>query len=481
MSAVIATPRIPSALLALRGELLEIVGLEGVLDAADVATRSAGAFRDDSLQAGLLVRPRSTEEVSRVLRLCHAHGQSVVPQGGRTGLVHGSDARPEQLILSLERMNRIEQIDPLQRIAVVQAGVVLQTLQEAATEQDLFFPLDLGARGSATLGGNVATNAGGNRVIRYGMTRDLVLGVEAVLADGTVLSSLNRMLKNNAGYDLKQLFIGTEGSLGIVTRAVLRLLERPRSQNLALLAVDRFADVVALLKFFDRRLGGALSAFEVMWRDFYQLVTTPPARGSAPLPQSHGWYVLVEAQGGDVGRDGALFQDVLAAALEEGLVVDAVVASSERERAALWALRDDVQQTNRHGIAYMFDVSLPVAEMERYVGEVHAALRARWPDVHAWTFGHLGDGNLHIAVRPPGEGQQARLEVEEILYRPLAAFGGSVSAEHGIGEEKRAYLGLSRNAAEIATMHTLKRALDPKGVLNPGKVIAEPATQDETP
>lgn len=466
-----ASASVSAALLALRPALVAIVGEDGVLDAADIATRSAGAFRDDSLQAGLLVRPRDTEQVAQVLRLCHAHGQSVVPQGGRTGLVHGGDARADQLILSLERMHRIELIDPVQRIAVVQAGVVLQTLQEAALAQDLFFPLDLGARGSATIGGNVATNAGGNRVIRYGMARESVLGVEAVLADGTVLSSLNRMIKNNAGYDLKQLFIGTEGGLGVVTRVVVRLRERPRSQNLALLAVDRFEHVTALLKHFDRALGGTLSAFEVMWNDFYSLVTRPPAKGSAPLPHDHGWYVLVEAQGGDAERDGALFQDVLAAALEAGLLADAVVAGSEREQAALWALRDDVLQTNRHGTAYMFDVSLPVQEMEAYVDGVHAALRARWPQVHVWTFGHLGDGNLHIAVRPPGTGQAQRPAVEEIIYRPLAAFGGSVSAEHGIGEEKRAYLDISRSGAEIAAMRALKQALDPRGILNPGKVF----------
>jgi FAD/FMN-containing dehydrogenase len=460
-----------TAALDLLDDLRAIVGPEGVLAGADVTGRSAGALRDDTLKAQRLVRPRSTEEVSAVLRLCHARGQVVVPQGGRTGLVHGGDAAEDHLILSLERMNAIEEIDPLQRIALVQAGVTLQTLQEAALERELFFPLDLGARGSATLGGNVATNAGGNRVIRYGMTRELVLGVEAVLADGTVLSSLNRMIKNNAGYDLKQLFIGTEGTLGVVTRVVLRLRERPRSHGVALLAVDRFEHVVALLKFFDRGLGGAMSAFEVMWGDFYALVTTPPARGTPPLRQGHGWYVLVEAQGADIERDAAQFESVLGDALSQGLIADAVVAASERERTAIWSLRDDVQQTGRYGAAYLFDVSLPLAEMERYVAAVHEALRARWPAVHLWTFGHLGDGNLHFAVRPPDFGPAARAGVEEAIYRPLAAIGGSISAEHGIGEEKRGYLDISRSAAEIALMRTLKRALDPKGILNPGKVI----------
>ena len=449
-----------------------IVGDAGLLLADDVAARGAGAFRDDCLVARVLVRPSTTDEVSAVLRLCHARGQSVVPQGGRTGLVHGSDAGEQQLILSLERMNRIEAIDPAQRVAVVQAGVVLQALQEAALEHDQFFALDLGARGSATIGGNLATNAGGNRVIRYGMARELVLGLEAVLADGTVLTSMNRMIKNNAGYDLKQLFIGTEGSLGIVTRAVLRLHERPRSHDVALLAVDSFEQVTALLKFVDRGLGGALSAFEVMWSDFYELVTTPPARGAPPLPHGHGWYVLVEAQGGHARRDAENFQAVLGAALEDGLVADAVIAASERERTAIWSLRDDVAQTSRHGRAQLFDVSLPVAEMKAYVDGVRAGLQRRWPDVHLWTFGHLGDGNLHFGVRVPDGGKAERLGVEEVIYRPLAAFGGSISAEHGVGEEKRRYLGISRSEPEIALMRTLKNALDPRGILNPGKVIA---------
>ncbi len=457
----------PSLIDALRA----IVGPAGVLSGTEVTDRGAGGFREDTLKAQCLVRPRDTAEVSAVLRLCHDRGQVVVPQGGRTGLVHGSDAEPDDLILSLERMNDIEAIDPLQRVAVVQAGATLQAVQEAATEHDLFFGLDLGARGTATIGGNIATNAGGNRVIRYGMARDMVLGLEAVLADGTIVSSMNRMLKNNAGYDLKQLFIGSEGSLGVVTRAVLRLRERPLSHDVALLAVDRFDRVIALLKFIDGSLGGALSAFEVMWRGFYELVTTPPAQGAPPLPHGHAFYVLVDAQGGDLERDGARFESVLEGALARGLVSDAVVAGSDRERRAIWSLRDDVWQTSRHGVAFMFDVSLPVAEMEAYVTTVERDLRALWPKVHQWTFGHLGDGNLHFAVRPPDDDARVRAQVEEVVYRPLAAFGGSISAEHGIGEEKRAYLDISRQPAEIALMRALKRTLDPAGILNPGKVI----------
>jgi FAD/FMN-containing dehydrogenase len=367
-------------------------------------------------------------------------------------------------------MNAIEEIDPAQRIAVVQAGVTLQALHEAVEQHDLSFPLDLGARGSATIGGNAATNAGGNRVIRYGMTRAMVLGLEAVLADGSVISSLNRMIKNNAGYDLKQLFIGSEGTLGVITRLVLRLTERPRSQDVALVAIDSFSALTGFLKHMDRALGGTLSAFEVMWREFYQLVTTAPAASAPPLRHSHPYYVLVESLGADQTADSARFVTALEGASEAGLIADAAIAHSGRERGAIWALRDDVMQVMRFGRPITFDVSLPIATMEAYVAEVRAALNAQWPTHHCWVFGHLGDGNLHLVVRTD-DGEAARAAVERIVYEPLAQIGGSVSAEHGVGLEKKRYLHLSRDPAEIALMRTLKHALDPNHILNPGKIF----------
>jgi FAD/FMN-containing dehydrogenase len=452
-------------------QLRAIVGASGVLTGDDVTSRTTGFFPPDKTLALHLVRPRNTGEVAAVMKLAHAARQPVVTHGGRTGLVHGADSRPGDLILSLECMNVIEEIDPVQRIALVQAGVALQALQEAAETHDLMFPLDLGARGTATLGGIVSTNAGGNRVIRYGMTRAMVLGLEAVLADGTVVSSLNRMIKNNAAYDLKQLFIGGEGTLGVVTRAVLRLFERPRSQDVALVAIDGFSHVTGFLKHMDRALGGGLSAFEVMWREFYVSVTTPPAKGAPPLAQTYPFYVLVEAQGADAGRDAARFAEALEAAHGAGLIVDAAVAQSDRERVALWGLRDDVGQMMQDGVAFVFDVSLPIATMEAYIAGVRSALAARWPDHRCWVFGHLGDGNLHLVISAGDAAGGARHEVERCVYAPLAAIGGSVSAEHGIGLEKKPYLDISRNPAEIALMQTLKRTLDPHGILNPGKVI----------
>ncbi len=456
---------------ALLAALRQVLGEDGVLSGADVASRSAGWSRPDGLLAWALLRPRSTEEVSQALALCHAAGQSVITHGGLTGLVRGADTEKGDIVLSLERMRRIESIDRRARTATVQAGVTPQALQEAVAEADLTFPLDLGARGSCTLGGNAATNAGGNRVIRYGMMRSLVLGIEAVLADGSVIPALSSIIKNNAGYDLKQLFIGSEGTLGVITRLTLRLFERARSQDTALVAVDSFAAVTDFLKHIDQRLGGALSAFEVMWPDFYELVTTTPAKGRAPLPHGHPYYVLLESQGGDAAADAVRFESALEAALDKGMIADAAIARSQADRDAMWGLRDDVSQMLRFAPICSFDVSLPLAQMEAYVAELGTALTAQWPQHRCFTFGHLGDGNLHIIVAPGAGDSDTRRRVEDLVYQPLASIGGSISAEHGIGLSKKQHLHLSCSPQEIALMQTLKKALDPKGILNPGRVI----------
>jgi FAD/FMN-containing dehydrogenase len=450
--------------------LLDIVGADGLLTGDDVRARAVGWADQSPCQALAVVRPASTDQVSRVLAACNAAGQPVVPMGGLTGLVRGCTAGAGEIGLSLERMHRIESVDAVGRTMTVQAGVAVQAVQEEAERHGLAYAVDFGARGSAHIGGSVSTNAGGNGVIRYGMTRDSVLGLEAVLADGTVISSMNRMIKNNAAYDLKQLFIGTEGTLGVITRVVLRLRERPRSTQTALVACASFGDVTALLKHMDASLGGLLSAFEVMWNGFYRLVTTPPARGTPPIPQDHPYYVLLESSGGDEARDMAQFEAALAAAIESGQVADAIVATSQAQRETLWALRDDIEQIFRLGMPVTFDISLPIAEMENYISEVMHRLEREWPAYRRLVFGHLGDGNLHIvAAGPPGK--QAREGIERCVYEPLAERGGSVSAEHGIGLEKRPWVALSRSPAEIDLMRRLKRTLDPNGILNPGRVL----------
>jgi FAD/FMN-containing dehydrogenase len=456
-------------------ELIETLrshlGPDAVL-VGEEAQQKAVAFWSRLGAPRAVLLPRSTEEVSLILKLANQASVPVSAWGGKTGLVDGAQA-DGALALSLERMNRIEQIDAEGMTMTVQAGCILQVACEAAEAEGLYLPLDLGARGSATIGGNISTNAGGNRVIRYGMTRDMVLGLEAVLADGTVISSLNRLIKNNTGYDLKQLFIGSEGTLGVVTRAVIRLRPRPASQDTAIVGVETFGKLVVFLRRLELALSGGLSAYEVMWNDFYQLVTTPPALGRPPLAGEHPYYVLVESLGADQEADSARFEAALVEALESGDITDAAIAKSHSERQAMWALRDDVAQVARNGPIFTFDIGLSLNSMESYVAELRAAFKARWPQTGSLTvFGHLGDGNLHVIAGVGSRTPQDKTAVQDLVYGGVRSRGGSVSAEHGIGLDKKAYLGWSRNEAEIALMRTLKTALDPKGILNPGKIFA---------
>ncbi len=463
-------------------ELQAAVGEDVVLTGEAVTARAGDGSGTVPCAARAVLRPRTTEQLSAALAVCHRANQPVVPQGGLTGLVGGGVAGDLEVAITLERMTAIEEIDPVGRTMTVQAGAALQSIQEAAEAEGLLFPLDLGARGSCTIGGNVATNAGGNRTIRYGMTRDSVLGLEAVLADGTVLSSLNKMVKNNAGYDLKHLFVGSEGTLGIVTRVVLRLERRPRSHDCALLAVPGFTEVVELLRRLEEEIGGSMSAFEVMWREFYELVTGPQARTAPPIPHGDPYYVLVESLGTRPEQDAAQFEEALGECMEAGLIGDAVLGRSKVERDEIWALRDDVEQLNHLAPIFTFDVSLRIADMKAYVANIKTALADRWPDSRCVVFGHLGDGNLHVVVSVGDGSPEARVGVEEIVYGHLEPINGSVSAEHGIGFEKRAHLGRSRTAEEIGLMKTLKRTLDPKGILNPGRVFeAEGAPETRTP
>jgi FAD/FMN-containing dehydrogenase len=454
----------------LRADLRAIVGEQGLLAGESVRERAALLFHGH-IEADLLVRPRDTAQVSRVLALCHARGQPVVTHGGLTGLVNGADAAHGELVLSLESMNAIERVDVPGRSMRVQAGAKLGNVQREAEKHGMAFPLDLGARDSATVGGNISTNAGGLRVLRYGMMRNLVLGIEAVLADGTVLTSLNRMLKNNAGYDLKQLFIGSEGTLGVVTRAELRLVSRTRSQETLLAALPSFDALVELLDRLDSGLGGQLSAFEALWGNYYDLNTASPATNTPPLARGAPFYAIAETLGGDPEADRQRLETVLGEAMAAGAVTDVTLANSENERRAIWNIREDVWQPRHIAPLLTFDVSLPIENMKAYVEEVNATVRGFAGENRSFVFGHMADGNLHLVIAA-GDDAATRAKVEDIVYRPLAAIGGSVSAEHGIGLEKRAYLPLSRTAQEIATMRAIKYALDPRGILNPGKVFA---------
>ena len=452
-------------------EIEKIVGDNGIIFGEDVFNRKAGIWIDDGIRADAIVRPKNTEELSKVLSICNQLNQEVIPHGGLTGLAEGAISKKGQIAISSERMKDIEEIDEIGRTITVQAGVPLERVQEEAEKYNLMLAVDLGARGSCTIGGNISTNAGGNMVIKYGMMRDSVLGLEAVLADGKVVTSMNQMLKNNSGYDLKQLFIGTEGTLGFVTKAVLRLREKPKSINTALLGLDSFAQVIKLLKYLDKGLGGNLSAYEVMWKNYYEVVVQSNSSNTPPLPINSNYFVLVETLGANQEKDTSLFEELLEEALQNKIIKDAVIPQSELERSRLWAIRDDVEQHYKEGPVKMFDVSMPILSMEDYVKEVNKRFSENWDTYKCVVFGHVGDGNLHIIGGVGSENKEEIIAMESCIYEPLEDINGAISAEHGIGLEKKNYLGISRSVNEINLMKTLKKALDPNNILNPGKVF----------
>lgn len=446
--------------------LSDIVGSSNLLQGDALSERQTSYWNTAPLNAVALAKPASTEELSQLLAQCTRAGQSVVIQGGRTGVVQAADPDPTDLVISMERMNQIVDIDAVEMVATVEAGVILQTLQETLAEQQLLFPLDLGARGSCMIGGNVATNAGGINVLRYGMMRNLIVGMEVVLMDGTVLSSMYPMLKNNTGYDLKQMFIGSEGTLGVITRVMVRLFPLPVSCQTALVALESFDDVTALLGRFRSELGGTLSAFEVMWNNYYHGVTGESGHRS-PMSRDYPFYALIECEGFEAEQDQQRFETVLGAALESCAVIDAVLANSERERRELWVIREEFDSVLP---AYLYDVSLPLKHMNDYAEALESRLAAEQPDSEAVLFGHIADGNLHIFIGPYQSDDHHKV-IDEIVYSTLTEFGGAVSAEHGIGIEKKPWLSLNRSDSELSLMRSIKQVVDPAYLLNPGKVI----------
>lgn len=421
-----------------------------------------------------VVRPADTAGVATALRICHAHGIGVVPQGGLTGLCGGARADANEIALSLERLVGIEEIDTAAATMTVAAGTPLETVQQAALNAGFFCPLDLGARGSCAIGGNLSTNAGGNRVIRYGMAREMVLGVEAVLADGTVVNCLNKMIKNNAGFDLKHLFIGSEGTLGVITRIVLRMFPKAGSSVVAMCACEDYAAVLRLLSAARSGLGPLLSAFEVMWPDYWdRAVNELRARNPfAGDDTRYGAYVLIEALGTDPESDLPRFESWMEKLLEEGVVPNAVVAQSLAEENALWGVRDACGELHQTWPGHLaFDIGLPQTAMDDYARACKAELAEKVQGLESVFYGHIGDGNVHIVAYRAGDKVQPKDEVEEVVYGLVQKYGGTVSAEHGIGTIKRRWLGHARSPEQIALMRTLKNAMDPKGILNPGKVL----------
>ncbi len=465
----------------LESRLAAIVGAAHVLCAdADLAPYLVdwrGRYRG---RARAVVRPRSTAEVSAVVAACAAARTPIVPQGGNTGQCGGAtpDGSGAAVVLSLTRMNRVRAVDRDNATLTVDARVTLAAVQQAAADAGMLFPLSLAAEGSCTIGGNLSTNAGGTAVLRYGNTRELVLGVEAVLADGRIWDGLRGLRKDNTGYDLKQLFIGAEGTLGVVTGAVLKLFPAPRARATALAAVADVDAAVSLLHELKSSLGDRLVGFELMSALSVALSRRHLPALPDPLP-GHAWYVLLQAD--DCTADSPLAAQVeraLAAAIESGIVADAVIAQSDGQARELWTLRENIAEAQRRdGPNVKHDISVPVSAIPRFLGEAAVALTAALPGLRFVTFGHLGDGNLHYNLAAP-EGADAEAfmanaaHANRIVHDLVAAHGGSISAEHGVGQLKRAELVRYKSAVELDLMHAIKTALDPYGVLNPGKVLA---------
>ncbi len=417
-----------------------------------------------------ILEPQCTKDVCEILRFCSTKAIPLAIQGGMTGLVGGANTQEGEVVLSLGRLNQIEHIDPVAGTALVQAGVTLEQLQIAAQELDWFFPLDLGARGSCQIGGNAATNAGGNRVIRYGMMRNAVLGLEVVLADGRCMDRLDSVIKNNAGFDLKQLFIGSEGLLGVITKLVIQLEPRPRAQCTALCALSDFSQATQLLKLFKRVLP-ELSAFEVMWHAYLH-ESARHQKLDAPFLQEYPLYVLVETLGHDNASSTQALEEALQRALEDETIVDAVLAQSAEQSQKLWAYREGVSGLLSALKPFAaFDVSVALPQMDLLVQELRGALSSRFKSQSHLFFGHLGDGNLHL-LSGPYASKEELLAVEGLVYQRVSALGGSISAEHGIGVVKKDFLHYSKSPEEIELMRQLKQLLDPQNILNRGRVLS---------
>jgi FAD/FMN-containing dehydrogenase len=457
------------------------VGPAGYLDQPADMAPFAKSWRDDwEGRTPLVLRPKTTAEMAAIIKICAETGTRIVPQGGNTGLTGAGQPHNDlsEVIISTVRMNEIRGIDLMNDTITVDAGVILQEIQRIANDNNRLFPLSLGAEGTCQIGGNISTNAGGTQVIRYGNTRALVLGLEVVLPDGRIWDGLRGLRKDNTGYDLKHLFIGGEGTLGIITGAVLRLFPKPTASETALLAVPSPAAAVRLLSLMRSRLGEQITAFELLQRSIIQFVLDGVPGYSEPLDQPHNWYVLVEVSG--QGEPGSLtdpFAEALAEAMDQQLVDDAAIATSGAQAKRYWKMREDMAiAQNAIGVSIKHDVSVPVSRIPEFLERCNAALETAYPGVRTCGFGHVGDGNLHYnpmqPVAWPGPKFKAeRDNINRIVHDLVIELNGSISAEHGIGQLRLAENEHYKSDTEKDLMRIVKRALDPQNIMNPGKLV----------
>jgi len=427
---------------------------------------------DVPLESTCLLLPKNSDQVSSILKICNSNNQEVIIHGGLTNLVGSTKSNKSQVVLSLEKMNSIIEIDEKGKTLTCESGVIIEDIINAARTKNLLLPLNFGARGSAQIGGAVSTNAGGLRVFKYGMTRNLVLGLEAVLPDGTIISSLKKLMKDNSGYDLKQFFIGSEGTLGIVTKVVLRLYQHPKTRYTALAVTNDYEKVLNLLNFMEEKISKNLTAFELLWNDTYKQMVSDKTIYNKYVPDNYKYYVFIEYMGGDFDNDYNTFEKVVIESIDKGVVEDAVVGRDEKEQLNIWGIREDVAVlAEEKKFDQQFDISIPVAQIGEVIDKTIEELKDCDGVKTIFPFGHVADGNIHFIIGKDSDDDNLKSKINDIIYTNTEAVEGSISAEHGIGIDKKQYLIKSRSRDEIELMKIIKKSIDPKNILNPGRVF----------
>ena len=449
------------------------IGKSSVLTGDDLKSRFYHIWKTEvPLQSICLLLPRSSQDVSNIMKICKENNQEVIIHGGLTNLVGSTKSEKSQVVISLEKMNKIIDIDERGKTVTCESGVIIENIINEVKEKNLLLPLNFGARGSAQIGGAVSTNAGGLRVFKYGMTRNLVMGIEYVLPDGTIISSLKKLMKDNSGYDLKHLLIGSEGTLGIVTKVVLRLYQLPKTRYTSLAVTNDFQKVLDMLLYMEDKISSNLTGFELLWNDTYKQMVSDKTMYNKYLPDKFKYYIFIEYMGRDFENDYNVFEKHILESIDDGIIEDAVIGKDEKEQINIWGIREDVAVlADEREFDQQFDISIPVNLIGSVIDKISSELKECDGVKTIFPFGHVADGNIHFIIGKDSDDDDLKSKINDIIYNNTELVEGSISAEHGIGLDKKKYLIKSRSEDEIKLMRLLKKTIDPKNILNPGRVI----------
>jgi len=452
---------------------IEVLDNSSVLIGDSLKSRFYHVWKTDiQLESLCLLLPRTTNEVSSIVKICNDNNQEIIIHGGLTNLVGSTISNKTQVVISLEKMNKVIEVDESAKTITCESGVIIEDIINTVKDKNLLLPLNFGARGSAQIGGAVSTNAGGLRVFKYGMTRNLVMGIEAVLPDGTIISSLKKLMKDNSGYDLKQLFIGSEGTLGIVTKVVLRLYRLPKTRYTSLAVSNNYQDVLNLLKIMEDKISSNLTGYELLWNNTYKQMVSDKTVYNKYLPDNYKYYVFIEYMGGDFENDYNLFESIILDFIDKGVIDDAVIGKDDKEQNNIWGIREDVAVlADERNFDQQFDISIPVPLIGEIIDKITKELNDCEGVKTIFPFGHVADGNIHFIIGKDTDDNELKSKINDIIYNNTQQVNGSISAEHGIGLDKKKYLIKSRSEDEIELMRLLKKSIDPKNILNPGRVI----------